>query len=534
MTKSKGQRLGLMAQAEQIASEFNLSSEHVRRVTKHLVRQLKDGLANERPWQLPAYLQSIPTGTEKGQFLAVDLGGSNCRICMAELHGDSTFTVLQSKHRVPPSVMVNQSYLPLFDFIARHIAEFVDAHLDPNSRSPYKLGFTFSFTCEQESLNGGRLIHWDKGWDIPQAVGRDPCVMLQEAINRMGIPVQVTVLANDSVGTLLTRSYCSGRGISTLGAVIFGTGTNAAYVEKLSNVRRLKNTKANADGIMVINSEWGSLDDEMKVLPRTPLDDELDSASVDPGFGMLEKRVSGLYLGELLRLAILKLLRASAFDMTVGEQSCLFRRDGIDSSLLSHLAILKSIDSAVRLLQDTLSAKSVSNTDAESIKLIAEAIARRAARLSGASLAAVIIQSGRLETSSRKFPSRVPSRTTSISPYSLQSFYSYAPLLLRHLLDFVRLLCKRPSWMLPKHPPDADSTPLPGDIIDIGADGSVIESYPTFEAEMRGAMKEVAEIGPAGEQRVRITLTKDGSGVGAALMAHAASLAETGRPVNCG
>lgn len=46
MTKSKGQRLGLMAQAEQIASEFSLSSDHVRRVTKHLVRQLsKETLA---------------------------------------------------------------------------------------------------------------------------------------------------------------------------------------------------------------------------------------------------------------------------------------------------------------------------------------------------------------------------------------------------------------------------------------------------------------------------------------------------------
>jgi hypothetical protein len=46
MLKSKGQRLGLMAQAEQIAGEFSLSSEHVRRVTKHLVRQLsKETLA---------------------------------------------------------------------------------------------------------------------------------------------------------------------------------------------------------------------------------------------------------------------------------------------------------------------------------------------------------------------------------------------------------------------------------------------------------------------------------------------------------
>lgn len=494
---------------------------------------LEDGLANERPWQLPAYLQSVPTGTEKGQFLAVDLGGSNCRICMAELHGDSTFTVLQSKHKVPPSVMVNQSYLPLFDFIAGNIAEFLNTHLDPKSPSPYKLGFTFSFTCEQESLKGGRLIHWDKGWDIPEAMGRDPCAMLQEAIDRVGLPVLVTVLANDSVGTLLTRSYSSGQRVSTLGAVIFGTGTNAAYVEKLSNVRRLKNISADAEGIMVINSEWGSLDDEMKVLPRTALDDELDAASVDPGCGMLEKRVSGLYLGELLRLAILQLLRGGAFSMTVAEESCLFRRDGIDSSLLSNLARTDpdDLDGAVTLLQDTLSAKNVIQADAEAIKLMSEAIARRAARLAGASLAAVVIQSGRLEILPSRTTHRIPSKKTSILPTSFKNFYSYAPLLFRHLLDFVRLICKRPSWLLPKHSPDAETSSVYEEIIDIGADGSLIESYPTFEAEMRGAMREVSEIGVKGEKRVRISLTKDGSGVGAALMAHAASLADVGGSV---
>lgn len=452
---------------------------------------------------------------------------------MAELHGDSTFTVLQSKHKVPSSVMVNQSYLPLFDFIAGNIAEFLNAHLDPNSPWPYKLGFTFSFTCEQESLKGGRLIHWDKGWDIPGAVGRDPCVMLQDAIDRMGLPVRVTVLANDSVGTLLTRSYSSGQKVSTLGAVIFGTGTNAAYVEKLSNVQRLKNINADAEGIMVINSEWGSLDDEMKALPRTSLDDELDAASVDPGCGMLEKRVSGLYLGELLRLVILKLLRGGTLSMTVAEESCLFRRDGIDSSLLSNLARTDAndLDSAVTLLQDTLSAKNVSQADAAAIKLISEAIARRAARLAGASLAAVIIQSGRLEKVPSRTTHHVPSQKTSILPTSFKSFYNYAPLLIRQLLDFVRLICKRPSWMLPKHTPDAETTSLCEEIIDIGADGSLIESYPTFEAEMRGAMREISEIGLKGEKRIRISLTKDGSGVGAALMAHVASLAELGGSV---
>jgi hexokinase len=471
-----------------------------------------DGLANHLVWQLPSYVRSVPTGKEKGRFLGVDLGGSNCRICLVDLHGDSTFTVAQSKHSVPPGVMVNCSYRPLFDFIAQSTADFLEAHLDPTSQSPYRLGFTFSFTCEQTSLAGGRLLHWDKGWDIPDAIGRDPCVMLQEAIDALGLPVVVTVLANDSVGTLLTRAYSSGPNSSTLVAVIFGTGTNAAYVEKLSDVRRL-GVKASADDIMVMNTEWGCLDDKLKVLPRTSFDDALDAASVDPGSQLFEKRVSGLYLGELLRLAIVQLLQADAFDMKVDKTSKIFQSGGIDCPFLSGLALIEP-DDATKLIQDTLSAENVSQVDVQAIRLLSTSIARRAARLAGAALAAIIIQSGRLESPYKR------SRLGRIN-----DFKHLMTLLWRRFLSFIGMssLASKP---LPRHAGPPEICP-DEETIDIGADGSLIEFYPTFESEMRGAMRDVPEIGEAGERRIRIGLAKDGSGVGAALMAQAASQSES-------
>ena len=485
------------------------------------------GLAQQRAWQLPSYVRRVPTGREKGKFFAVDLGGSNCRICLVSLHGDSTFTVMQSKHSVPPGVMVNPSYRPLFDFIADRIADFLVTQLgvccskglNRTNQQPYQLGITFSFTCEQTSLASGRLIHWDKGWDIPDAVGQDPCRMLQEAIDCLGIPVVVTVLANDSVGTLLTRSYISGPTASTLAAVIFGTGTNAAYVEKLSNVRRLRG-ETQPDEIMVINTEWGCFDDQMEVLPRTSFDDELDETSADPGTQMLEKRVSGLYLGELLRLTILELKRDNAFAMTCNHASAVFHRDGIDSSFLSELAKAGSDNAGntIQLIQDTLSAENVSEDDARAIQLVANAIARRAARLAGASLAAIIIQSGRLEIPADEAPDR------EYSINHLERVKSSGILLWHRLLRLAGMgsAVEKPQGQKPPPSSKREST------IDIGADGSLIEYYPSFEAEMRGALRDVPEIGLAGEQRVQISMAKDGSGVGAALMAQAASEMNTG------
>lgn len=42
MANVREQRLGLMAQAEQIARDFSLSPERVRRVTRHLVLQMSE------------------------------------------------------------------------------------------------------------------------------------------------------------------------------------------------------------------------------------------------------------------------------------------------------------------------------------------------------------------------------------------------------------------------------------------------------------------------------------------------------------
>jgi hexokinase len=417
----------------------------------------------------------------------------------------------------------------LFAFVAQKIADFLLVHSDSHgNHTHYRLGFTFSFTCHQTSLLRGTLIHWDKGWDIPEAVGKDPCAMLQEAIDLLGLPVLVAVLANDSVGTLLTRAYTLGQKGSTLGAVIFGTGTNAAYVENLEKIHRLGDAGGYAGGIMVVNTEWGCLDDEMQVLPSTRYDDELDELSADPGSQMFEKRVSGLYLGELLRLAILHLIRAGALKFKVQASSPVFRHHALDSSLLSKLANIEDEDYelAATVVEETLEAELVGPDEAQAICLLASAIARRAARLAGAALAAVVIQSGRLErpaTSPEAVNANLSAYTSadacSTWRQKAHHFYYSKKLLLSSSLRFLLNL----SSTIPVHDlPKPDSQGGQGEIIDFGADGSLIEFYPTFEMDMRIALREIPEIGLIGERRIQIGLAKDGSGVGAALMAQSA------------
>lgn len=118
----------------------------------------------------------------------------------------------------------------------------------------------------------------------------------------------VKALCNDTVGTLVSHSYINP---STRVAVILGTGTNAAYVEKIGNMGKWQRQLGSPgkatikSGEMVINTEWGAFDNKKNIIPRTQYDDLLDEASSVPCMQIFEKMVSGMYLGEIVRLALL-------------------------------------------------------------------------------------------------------------------------------------------------------------------------------------------------------------------------------------
>jgi hexokinase len=411
--------------------------------------------------------------------------------------------------------MVAKTAKELFSFLAKQIESFLQAHHNDHFEAHksrrqntsetdtaaeeeiFQLGFTFSFPVNQTAINKGTLLRWTKGFDIQEAVGKDVCELLQAEIDELHLPVKVAALVNDTVGTLMARSYTSPGKIKTLIGSIFGTGTNGAYVEKLERVTKLKSAggEANYDtstGLMVINSEWGSFDNSLKVLPNTPYDQDLDKESNNPGIQMFEKRISGMFLGEILRRALLSLVKdpkvqlfkdenSSSNDThsttNIADESALYKQWGIDTSFLSVVQADESAGFKItkQALERDLAIDAASTEDAEAVKILVGAIGKRSARLSAVALGSIVINTGSLQ--------------------------------------------KRSS--------DGGSAEAGGDdIVDIGADGSLVEYYPGFEDYIREAWREIPEIGESGEKRIRMGIAKDGSGAGAALIALVASNAE--------
>ncbi|CAM1502281.1 Fc.00g042650.m01.CDS01 [Cosmosporella sp. VM-42] len=500
--------MALADETNRVVSEFDFTDDDLNRHVKEFLRQMNEGLSSDNTSlaQIPTYVTGVPNGTEKlihdsslqGLYLAVDLGGTNFRVCSIMLNGDTTFNLTFNKVAIPKELMVAKTAPELFSFLAKQIENFLREHHAEHFASHlrrretisrpegyrdeniFRLGFTFSFPVQQLGINKGNLIRWTKGFNIQDAVGKDVCALLQVEIDKLHLPVKVAALVNDTVGTLMARSYTStGEHRSVLGA-IFGTGTNGAYMEKTANIKKpIQGEYDTSTGEMVINTEWGSFDNQLNVLPSTAWDKALDAESVNPGDQMFEKRVSGMFLGELVRLAIadminneksalFKDINSSTNDWTstttIAANSGFLKPWGLDSAIMS----VASADNTPELstlrqeLENLLHVYTPSLEDAQAFKSVANAVGRRAARLSAVAIGAIAIQTGKLDDPAEE-------------------------------------------------------------IIDIGVDGSLVEHYPFFRDMIYEALRAIDGIGEKGAEKIRIGIAKDGSGVGAALIALVAS-----------
>ena len=246
---------------------------------------------------------AVPTGYETGTFLALDMGGTNLRVCEVTLTEEKgEFDILQSKYRMPEELKTGEAE-ELWEYIADCVQQFIEYHhvLDVTMEA-MPLGFTFSYPATQEYIDHGILQRWTKGFDIAGVEGKDVVVPFDAALKRRGLPVKVTALINDTTGTLVASAYVDDT--MKIGC-IFGTGCNGAYIENCGSIPKLAHMNLPPDMPMAINCEYGAFDNEHLVLPVTPYDIIVDRESPRPGQQAYEKMIAGFYLGELFRLVLL-------------------------------------------------------------------------------------------------------------------------------------------------------------------------------------------------------------------------------------
>ena len=139
---------------------------------------------------LITYVRSTPTGNETGDFLALDLGGTNFRVLL--IHIESDQITMDSRVMPMSKELMTSDAVTLFDYIADCVISFVKEKKIQDKTLP--LGFTFSFPVKMFSLTSGVLLKWTKGFNATGVEGNDIVVLLKEALDRKKVGAAIIIL----------------------------------------------------------------------------------------------------------------------------------------------------------------------------------------------------------------------------------------------------------------------------------------------------------------------------------------------------
>ncbi|KAL8545111.1 hypothetical protein ACS0TY_005346 [Phlomoides rotata] len=367
----------------------------LRQVVDAMAVEMHAGLASEGGSKLKmllTYVHNLPTGNEKGIYYALDLGGTNFRVLRVKLGGQRSVIIGHDVVRQPiPQHLMTSTTEELFDFIAASLKDFVEMEDDsePSQGEKRELGFTFSFPVKQFSFSSGILIKWTKGFSIQDMVGRDVSQCLQQAIHRKGLDMRVSALINDTVGTMSLGHY---HDEDTVAAVIFGTGTNACYLERADAIIKSQGLLSTSGG-MVVNMEWGNF--WSSHLPRTSYDVDLDAESPNPNDQGFEKMISGMYLGDIVRRVILRMSQES--DVFGPISSKLYVPFILRTPMVAamHEDDSPNLMEVARILEETLEIPNVPLNVRKLVVKICDVVTRRAARLAAAGIVGILKKIGR-------------------------------------------------------------------------------------------------------------------------------------------
>ncbi|MCR5413266.1 MAG: hexokinase [Kiritimatiellae bacterium] len=335
--------------------------------------EMEKGLRGEKSslMMIPAFVGvggRIPAGATAA---VLDAGGTNFRGGIVSIPP----AVSEKRNQPMPGT---DSEVGEEDFYAAFAGEV--KRLLPKA-SVKKIGWCFSYPAEATPSLDAKLVRWTKNIKAPAIVGE---YVGEELLKRLG-GGEIAVV-NDTVATLLAAKASEGdKRYSSYIGFILGTGTNAAYVEKIANIPKLRGAKEE-DGpdSMIINAESGGFDK----IATSDFDKAADAKTGNPGLNIFEKLIAGAYLGQIGLETFKAAAKTGLFSAAASRQ-------------ISGMGSLETMDldnfcaSFVKPgRENPLDAAFKDQADAQVAKRLAIPVFERAAVLTAVHLAAFVIKSG--------------------------------------------------------------------------------------------------------------------------------------------
>jgi hexokinase len=129
-----------------------LEGDPLRKFSMQLKSQFRERLKSHAESMLPSYTHLLPTGHEKGEFLALDVGGSTLRVALVALRGreavgQESDVLSMSVFKITPEIKKLEG-MAFFDWMAARIAEVMSNHQRSDPTGPVPVGMAWSFPIE--------------------------------------------------------------------------------------------------------------------------------------------------------------------------------------------------------------------------------------------------------------------------------------------------------------------------------------------------------------------------------------------------
>ncbi|GAB6180955.1 hexokinase [Desulfotomaculum defluvii] len=360
----------------ELEQAFNLTTHTVCEIARDFKMEMLAGRSGQGSLKMLHTYIAPPTGKERGDYVAIDFGGTNIRIQLISLMGAGHYKVkktssfaLQDPAGTYDYTSEKTSAEELFDFIAQQIADLT------KDCSANLLGHTFSFPTQQINMSKAILLNWTKEIKTGGIEGMEVTSFLEAALARVPLKhLKPVAILNDTTATLLTAAYMNP--YAHIGSIC-GTGHNTCYLEFVNPLGKAP---------MIINLESGNFNK----FPLTVFDKKLDEASEKPNQQLLEKAVSGRYIGEITHLIIKDLLEEKL--LFIGNDRAI---DTVKSISAPEIALI--------IEDQTLDLSNVANwvkerwdiqasrKDLIALKQIASMVTLRAARLIAATFIGILL-----------------------------------------------------------------------------------------------------------------------------------------------
>lgn len=129
-----------------------IQGDRLRWFSDGLKLQFRDRLQSHAECMLPSFNHLLPSGDEKGRYLALDVGGSTLRVALVALRGREATgregeIICLNSFKITPDIKKLEG-MAFFDWMAQRIEEVIRDDVPQDSPEPVPMGLAWSFPVE--------------------------------------------------------------------------------------------------------------------------------------------------------------------------------------------------------------------------------------------------------------------------------------------------------------------------------------------------------------------------------------------------